>query len=93
MSYSRFYNSNWYLWYDCASDGLEKDFQLLAIAHVKMESWPIYFTYKQLTNDLESCLLTLSLLIPKTKSGKCVSFKRVKCCIRKFIEDVDKEGD
>ena len=90
MSYSRFHNSNWYIWWDCASDGMEKDLQLLAIAHVKMGDWPLYFTYRQLVKDLPSCLLTLSLKIPKTKAGKIVDMRRVKRCITKFINNVDK---
>jgi len=90
MSYSRFYYSNWYLWYDVAS-GKTKDLQLLAIAHVKMREWPIYFTYRQLTEDLESCLFTLKLYIPRTKSGRRVDFRRLKCLIGKFIKDVDED--
>ena len=92
MSYSRFYNSNWYLWWN--SDGYEsrqKDLQLLAIAHVRMNDWPIYFTYRQLTQDLESCLFTLRKYIPRTESGRYVDFKRLKRLIGYFIEDVRRE--
>jgi len=88
MSYSRFGSkSNWYLWWDTHS-GKSKDTQILAIAHARDMFWPRYFTYKQLKNDLESCLFIYRLYLPY-KSG--IKFTRLRRCIKSFLEDVEKD--
>lgn len=93
MSYSRFYNSNWYVWWhggdnERFQNSETKDMQLLAIAHARMYEWPIYFTYRQLTEDLESCLFVLRMNIDY-KARRNLS-KIVKH-IQEFIEDVNEE--
>jgi len=93
MAYDRFSkNSKWYIWWnggvnDDFPKGKTKDMQLLAIAHSCMNDWPLYFTYRQLTQDLGSCLFTLKM---KLNLSYRRNLKTCKKCIKEFIKDVDR---
>lgn len=90
MAYARFYHGDWYLWWDVKS-GNTINTQLLAIAHVKDVvgehiTWPRYYTYRQLKDDLEGCLLTYRLHVPKG-----TNFRKLRKYIQEFIEDVEEK--
>lgn len=89
MSYSRWSNSNWYAFYNCIGDTLDKDDQVLSLWYAGDETLP-NFTYDYLVDiaDDETTLAShYNCEISATDLVEAMVY------INEFISDVNEEFD
>ena len=85
MSYSRWLNSDWYVFWH-TSKAKRKEDELLAIWHVSDKNLPI-FTYSELKNvrNIEDLKNLLKLDIPDSEYEECLVY------VREWLKDVEEK--
>lgn len=92
MSYSRWSNSVWYVWWD-SSSGQTKDEQVVAFGHRGSEKDWAYITYKDLMDDRKKCLVRIQRYYTQDVPSVAVDLPELDVKLDKFIEHMNEEFD